>query len=370
MHAVVARGGQQDGGRVVLRRIEQVVGREGADVFPLFRLVRIAVFGHPRRAGQQLVVALHVQQRHLDHHRTEQFRVLREHVAGEQAAVAAAADAKVLWRGDLAVDHVARDRGEILVGLVPVLLQRRLVPARAVLAAAADVGDRVDAALLQPALAHATRIAGRQRDLEAAVAVKQGRIAAVMGHVLRSNQEVRHAGAVLRGREMLLDRVLRRVEERRHGLERFGRGSRGAGIGQHQRGWSQVVGDRQPQRIRLVRVDRADADGAEGRHARQRPPLPSIRARRQDRQPVLDVVQHVEHEVVLRERGARERGGFGRLEEHVELALAGHEVVELRREQRACLVGPAVDRPGLAQLQADPLALHRLLRRVRRIDLG
>jgi hypothetical protein len=57
--------------------------------------VRVAVLGHPRGAGQQLVVALHVQQRHLADHRAEQIGVLHQHVAGQQAAVAAALDAQV-----------------------------------------------------------------------------------------------------------------------------------------------------------------------------------------------------------------------------------------------------------------------------------
>ena len=83
--------------------------------------VRVAVLGHPRRAGQQVAVALHVQQRHLHHDRAEQLRVLRQHVADQQAAVAAALDAEVLGRGDLARDQVLGDRGEVLVGLVPVL---------------------------------------------------------------------------------------------------------------------------------------------------------------------------------------------------------------------------------------------------------
>src|SRR5690606_39721642 len=67
--------------------------------------------------------------------------------------------------------------------LVAVGLERGLVPARAVFAAAADVGHGVHAALLQPALAHAAGIARGERDLEAAVAVQQGRRLAVMGQV-------------------------------------------------------------------------------------------------------------------------------------------------------------------------------------------
>ncbi len=105
---------------------------------------------HPARAGEQLVVALHVEQRHLADDRAEEVGYAREHVAHQQAAVAAALDAEVLRRGDLALDQVLGDGGEVFVGPVPVLLERGLVPLRAELAAAADVGDHVDAALLQP----------------------------------------------------------------------------------------------------------------------------------------------------------------------------------------------------------------------------
>ena len=41
-----------------------VVGRDLGQRGPVFGLVGIAVLGHPRRAGQQQVEALHVQQRH------------------------------------------------------------------------------------------------------------------------------------------------------------------------------------------------------------------------------------------------------------------------------------------------------------------
>src|SRR3546814_8720111 len=75
--------------------------------------------------------------------------------------------------------------------LVAVLLERGLVPARAVLAAAADVGDHVHAAALQPALADRARVRRGQRDLEAAVAVQQGRRAAVERQVLRDRKSTR-----------------------------------------------------------------------------------------------------------------------------------------------------------------------------------
>ena len=98
----------------------------------------------------------------------------------EQAAVAAAHDAEVLGRRHLALDQVLGHGDEVLVGLVAVLLQRRLVPLRAELAAAADVGDD-DTRRPSPATPRrpVPAVAGRQRDLEAAVAVEQRRVRAV-----------------------------------------------------------------------------------------------------------------------------------------------------------------------------------------------
>ena len=67
-----------------------MVGRIFFQVGPFGGVIRVAVFGHPRGARQQFVVALHVEQRHLDDDGAEKFRVFGQHVAHQQAAVAAA----------------------------------------------------------------------------------------------------------------------------------------------------------------------------------------------------------------------------------------------------------------------------------------
>src|SRR3546814_15065508 len=60
----------------------------------------------------------------------------------------------------------------------------------------------------------------------------------------------------------------------------------------------------------------------------------------------------------------------GRFEQHVEVAPAGHEVVEAGDDERTGLVGLAADFPRLAQFQPQPFALHRFLRRIGHVDLG
>ena len=173
-------------------------------------LVGVAVFGHPRRAGQELVEAQHVEERHLDDHGAEQFGALGQHRAHQQPAVRPAHDAEPARRGDLAPDQILGDGDEIVEGALAVLLQRGLVPFRAELAAAADIGDDIDAARLEPRLAERAGIGRGHRHLEPAIAVEQGRRVAVEGEIARPDDEIRHRRAVVRDRLELLDDGLRR----------------------------------------------------------------------------------------------------------------------------------------------------------------
>ena len=166
---------------------------------------------------------------------------------------------------------------------------------------------------------------------------------------------------------MLFDLLARSVEERRHRLQLLGRL---ADLGQRQRRRGQVVGDGQPHRIAFVAVHVADPDGAEGRCADEGAGGPARGRRRQHAQAVLHVLQYVEHQMALRPGEAGQRGLGGRREQHIEVALAGHEVVEPGRQQAAGRIGLAADRPRLAQLQGQPFLVHALVGRVGCIDLG
>ena len=93
VHAVVARAGGEQHRRQPRGRVGHVlVGAVLRDPVPLRRVVRVAVFAHPAGAGQQPVVAPHVQQRHLADHGAEQLGPLQHHRADQQPAVAAALD--------------------------------------------------------------------------------------------------------------------------------------------------------------------------------------------------------------------------------------------------------------------------------------
>ena len=119
-----------------------------------------AVFADPGGAGGDLLEAEHVEQRHLDDDGVPHLGVLGDLDAHEQAAVGAAVDAEAAGRGDLAGDEILADGGEVVVDALAVGLQAGLVPGGAELAAAADVGQDVDAAALQPELAEDAGVVG------------------------------------------------------------------------------------------------------------------------------------------------------------------------------------------------------------------
>src|SRR4051794_20128627 len=112
---------------------------------------------------------------------------------------------------------------EIVEAVLPLLAQRSVVPARPIFTAAADVGEDIGIALLDPeqskrpgAVRLAGQIAGRLRDAEPAISVDQRRHRA--GGPPLADEEVRHPRTVLRGREALLDLVSAGVEPRRQAL--------------------------------------------------------------------------------------------------------------------------------------------------------
>src|SRR5690606_35645069 len=94
-------------------------------------------------------------------------------------------------------DEIPRDCGEVLERAVPVLPKCRLVPGRTVLAAAADVGEHVGAAALEPRPAEDAGVVGGERDLEAAVPVQERRSGCVGSSVPAPDHEIRNTSAVV-----------------------------------------------------------------------------------------------------------------------------------------------------------------------------
>jgi hypothetical protein len=88
--------------------------------------------------------------------------------------------------------------GEIIEHVLLVLAHAGAVPGLPVLAAAPQVGHGVHAAVLEPDGGQ-RREARRHVDVEAAIAVEQGRVAAVERDALLVHHEHRHARAVFGG---------------------------------------------------------------------------------------------------------------------------------------------------------------------------
>ena len=90
------------------------------------------------------------------------------------------------------------------------------MPGLAVLAAPAQVGHRIDAPQIQP-VGHRHAEARGQAHVEAAIAVEDGRVAAIKLEPLAVADDERHPGAVLAPVEALLGDVILWLERRRRG---------------------------------------------------------------------------------------------------------------------------------------------------------
>mmetsp|Transcript_7031 Transcript_7031/g.14750 ORF Transcript_7031/g.14750 Transcript_7031/m.14750 type:complete len:281 (+) Transcript_7031:171-1013(+) len=197
MDPVVPRArGYEHRGVLLHLPVDLVVRRVPLEEFPIVG-VRISVLRHPRRPGQERVVPLHVQKGHRAVDRPEQVRPHHIHVPHQQAAVGPSPDRQGFRPAQARLDQSLRHGDEILVGLVPVLLEGRLVPLGTEFAASADVGLHVGAAALQPGDAGGGDVLGSEGDLEPSVAVEESGGVAVEDGVLFGNEEVRDLRAVL-----------------------------------------------------------------------------------------------------------------------------------------------------------------------------
>src|SRR6185437_11761812 len=122
-------------------------------------------------------------------------------------------------RSDLPDKQILRHRGKVVVDDLSLDAQARLVPFRAEFTAAADVGQDVRAALLEPKFAFNSGIARRAGDLESAVGGHQRGRRAVKYNVLAMDDKVRNPGSVGGCSLELLDDILRSVELWRQRLE-------------------------------------------------------------------------------------------------------------------------------------------------------
>ena len=161
-------------------------------------------------------------------------------------------------RGDFAGDEVLADGGEVVVDALAVGLEAGFVPGGAELAAAADVGEDEDAAVLEPELADGGGVARGFGDFEAAVGVEQRGVGAVVLHVFAVDDEVGDLGAVFGGGFELLDDVVGGVEA--GGLGLFELEGGGGGVADVERERGEEAGDVEEEGVVGV-VGGDDADG-------------------------------------------------------------------------------------------------------------
>ena len=150
MNAVVSGRGQEENARIFLILYHFLIRRIATDIRPLFRFFRIAVFVYPTRSRQQFMKTLHVKEWHLANYSSEKVGTLGKHHTHEQPAVRATLDTKMFWRGHLASDQIFGHADEVVIRALSIFLAGRVMPIWAKLMTAANVGDNVNAAALQP----------------------------------------------------------------------------------------------------------------------------------------------------------------------------------------------------------------------------
>ena len=260
---VVVRGSHQRRGvfhallYIVQRRVLVNIGK-------LLLVLRRTVLHGPAPADGELVVAEHVHHAHGRKAHGIEVRTLHLAGADQQSAVRAAVDGQLVRRRVFSGDQVLGGGDEVVEDVLLVLEHAGLVPLLAVLRAAAQVGDAVDAALLDEHQRRGVE-AGREVDLKTAVSVKQAGILAVALHVLAAGDEHRDLRAVLRGVEHLLGREQFGIEIHLRSLveRRFARSD----VVFVDRGRSRVVGQRIVKfRVLLPAVESADRADGRKRH--------------------------------------------------------------------------------------------------------
>src|SRR5258706_4322701 len=117
---------------------------------------------------------------------------------------------------------MARDAGKIIMRDMLGGLAGSEVPAWAEFAAAADVGQRVEMSLFEPQPAGDAQIGRRQRDFEAAIAVKNGRSRRSIRREILADQKIRNVRAVVGDGVALLHLDAGAVERGGGVLERLG----------------------------------------------------------------------------------------------------------------------------------------------------
>ena len=211
-HAVVVVGRGDHCGGVVRAVFEVVQRRVAVEVVEVdLGAVRAAVLGDPAPADGELVVAEHVHHAHRREGHARQLRALCHGGAHKESAVGAAGDGQAVIGRVSFRDQVFACGDEVVEDVLLLEQHAALVPFLTELAAAAQVGHGVDAALFEQDDVGGREARG-QGDVEAAVRVEHGRALAVHLEALLVDDEHGDHGAVFGGVEHLLALVSGRVK--------------------------------------------------------------------------------------------------------------------------------------------------------------
>eukprot|EP00416_Gambierdiscus_australes_P019760 CAMPEP_0171072982 /NCGR_PEP_ID=MMETSP0766_2-20121228/11218_1 /TAXON_ID=439317 /ORGANISM="Gambierdiscus australes, Strain CAWD 149" /LENGTH=189 /DNA_ID=CAMNT_0011529629 /DNA_START=228 /DNA_END=798 /DNA_ORIENTATION=- len=128
VHSVVARGCGEEDRWVGLVGMHVVVGGALPQEGPVGGIVGVAILCDPGGASKQLGVPLHVQEGDAAVDGPEELRVLDEHVANQEAAVATTHGSQLPCTRHTRLHEVLCHRSEVLVRLVFALPCGHLVP--------------------------------------------------------------------------------------------------------------------------------------------------------------------------------------------------------------------------------------------------
>jgi len=215
-----------------------------------------------------------------------------------------------------ATHEITGDGGKIIMRQALARMSPGVVPARAELAAAANVRDHMRAAKLQPEFADADVVIGLLRESEAAIPAHQdGRVA---GFRRRTDLDIGYAHAINGGRFMARDGMAVRIEDRRAAFQdRRGRtGREQLECRLHERGFSDdeqvAVG------FCFLDVQRPGRHHAGLRQSRKVCPLPSGRRWSEDGVSRAQIVEDEEDQSPTGPKGPLHRDTFASLEENFE----------------------------------------------------
>src|SRR5579862_1407746 len=127
-----------------------MVRRIRVEPLELFGIIRRAVLRNPQLRNLKILVAQHVQQRYLAHHRSKQIGPLRQRGAHQQAAIRSALYREVLFISVLFGNEIFGGRNEVVENVLLLVQHSSAMPVFPELGPTAQVGNREYATVFEP----------------------------------------------------------------------------------------------------------------------------------------------------------------------------------------------------------------------------